>query len=67
MSRSQRVSMNDDKRVNCEALQLVVDAAKQNVANTKAVLKLHGLEYKANSELDTAIVMMEMYIKKHRQ
>ena len=56
-----------DKRANCAALELVVEAAKKHVKHVEHIDSLHGEIDNSEewSQLGTSIFMMERYIKKH--
>lgn len=58
--------MNEDKRANCEALKLVINAAEGYVRHVESLLKLHGQKYEKDQELDTAIFMMQQYVDQNK-
>lgn len=57
------MSTAKSKRVNCEALEIVVEAAKGYVRALE--LRMRD-KYVKNEELDTAIFMMQKYIDENK-
>ena len=55
--------MSKSKRANCEALQMVVDAAKGYVRALE--LRMRD-KYVKDEELDTAILMMQRYVDENK-